>query len=314
MRPLLLLLFVTTIACTQGQRMTTPTDRSTPPDFDALWDYNDPAATRTKFEEVKQSDALSASHQLQLLTQIARTHGLEGDFDAAHALLDDVDEALVAGPSVERVRYLLERGRAFRSGGDVDKAQPLFEQAFAEGQQIGADYHTVDAAHMVAITVDSTPLRREWSHRGLTIAESSSQPRARHWLGSISNNLGWDYHEAGEFAPALELFEKALAFRLEEGEAGTIGIARWCVARCLRSLDRIEEALQIQTDLLASHQEAGTEDGYVSEELAELYLLQGDAEQAAQHFAEAYRLLSQDSWFAANEAERLARMQELSQP
>ncbi|MBT3346610.1 MAG: tetratricopeptide repeat protein [Gemmatimonadetes bacterium] len=298
--------------------MTTPTDNNTSlPDFDSLWDYGDAAATRKQFESIRaRTPDAPASYRLQLLTQIARTHGLEGDFDAAHALLDEVETALaqaqVQSPSVEGVRYLLERGRVHRSGGAADKARPLFEQAFDMGQRVGADYHAIDAAHMVAITVDSTDTRRQWSRRGITIAEASSEPRARHWLGSIYNNLGWDYHGAGELDTALELFEKALTARLEEKEPGPVSIARWCVARGLRSLDRWQEALTIQQQLLAEHEAAGTSDGYVSEELGELFLALGEATQAATHFAEAHRLLSQDSWFVANESERLKRIELLS--
>ena len=59
---------------------------------------------------------------------------------------------------------------------------------------------------------------------------------------------------------------------------------------------------------------AGTGDGYVSEELGELYLAQGKTQEAAGHFAEAHRLLSQDAWLVDNEAERLARILKLSQP
>ena len=55
---------------------------------------------------------------------------------------------------------------------------------------------------MVAITVDSTEARRAWSHKGIDIAERSPQPRARHWLGSIYNNLGWDHHGSDEFEQA----------------------------------------------------------------------------------------------------------------
>lgn len=282
-------------------------------DFDTLWDYGDPAGTRAKFEALRpQMEKADASHRLQWMTQIARTHGLEGDFDTAHALLDDVEADLPSTPGAESVRYLLERGRAFRSGGDASAAQPLFEEAFELGRQIDADYHAIDAAHMVAITVDSTAARRDWSRRGLEIAEASTQQRARHWLGSIYNNLGWDYHETGEFEPALDLFQKALVARQEEGKPEPITIARWCIARCLRSLGRLQEALTIQQELLAAHEAAGTADGYVSEELGELYLALEDAAQAATHFAQAHRLLSQDSWFVAHEAERLARIEQLS--
>ena len=50
--------------------------------------------------------------------------------------------------------------------------------------------------------------------------------------------------------------------------AGT-RIARWCVARCLRSLDRTEEALAEQQALAAELEAIGETDAYVAEEIAE---------------------------------------------
>ena len=283
-------------------------------DFDAVWDYNDPAATRTRFEQFRNHATDStASYRLQLATQIARTYGLEGDFKSAHGTLDEVEGQLRGAASVERVRFLLERGRAHRSNGETDKALPLFEQAYDMGRLIRADYHAIDAAHMMAIAADSTQTRRAWSRKGIDIAEASTQTRARHWLGSIYNNLGWDHHGDGEFDAALELFQKALVARQQEAEAGPIAIAHWCVARCMRSVGRLTEALEIQQQLLADHEAAGTGDGYVSEELGELHLALGNTQDAARHFAEAYRKLSQDSWFAAHETERLQRLKDLSQ-
>jgi hypothetical protein len=46
------------------------------------------------------------------------------------------------------------------------------------------------------------------------------------------------------------MFEQALFAREETGEAGQIRIARWCVERALRSLGRVEEALEMQRQLL----------------------------------------------------------------
>ncbi|HJP33576.1 MAG TPA: tetratricopeptide repeat protein [Candidatus Latescibacteria bacterium] len=163
---------------------------------------------------------------------------------------------------------------------------------------------------MVAISVDSTEARRRWSLLGIDIASASTQPRVRHWLGSIQNNLGWDYHEAGEYDLALDMFKKALAARLEEEDAEATSTARWCVARCYRSLNRVSEALRIQLALLA--EDAGAEDGYVHEELGELYLLQEDENSSVTHFAEAWRLLSADDWLRANEVERLDRIRRLA--
>lgn len=283
------------------------------PDFDAWWDYDDPGGTRARFAALlPQLPAGAIDAQLQLRTQIARTLGLQGRFDEAHAVLDAVEPRLAPGLEVARVRYLLERGRAWRSAGERDKALPLFAQAFDLGRSAGAAYHAIDAAHMVAITVDDAAARRDWSRRGIELAQASAEPQARHWLGSIYNNMAWDLHDAGQYTAALELFEQALAARLEEGEPGSIGRARWGVARCLRSLGRLDEALAVQLGLGAAHETAGTRDGLVAEELGELYLAKGEPGQAAAHFAEALRQLSHDPWLVEHEAARLARIRALA--
>jgi tetratricopeptide (TPR) repeat protein len=90
-----------------------------------------------------------------------------------------------------------------------------------------------------------------------------------------------------------------------------VRIARWCVARALRALGRLDEALSIQETLLGEWARGGGEDGYVSEELGELWLEKGRMDLARPHFQEAFRILSQDTWLAEQEPARLARLKSL---
>lgn len=283
------------------------------PALHTLWDYDEPAETRERFEAIRQQAEQSGDREyyLSLLTQIARTYGLEGNFDPSHALLDTVASALSDDMPVARVNYLLERGRAFRSGGDPAKALSLFTEAFDLAAATHQDYLAIDAAHMAALAVDSADTRMAWSMKGIALAESSSDSRARHWLGSIYNNVGWDYHDRGAYDTALTMFEKALTAREEESKQGPIDIAKWCIARTYRSQGRIDDAFAIQTALRDAHEKSGDDDGYVHEELGELYLLKNDSTKAAPEFREAYRLLSQDRWMMDNEGERMGRMKQL---
>jgi tetratricopeptide (TPR) repeat protein len=150
------------------------------------------------------------------------------------------------------IRYLLERGRAFNSGGERENARALFivawDVALAEHQEGLA----VDAAHMVAITYSSEPEAIAWNQRGLEIARVSQDPKARSLIPAMLNNNAWDLHDTGRFADALLLFEEALAEWTARGKIAQILIARWSVARCLRSLGRYDEALVIQTELEAA--------------------------------------------------------------
>lgn len=284
--------------------------------FDDLWDYGDPAGTEASFEIAltrarTEGETLLA---LEIQTQIGRTHSLRGQFDSAHAVLDEVDAALALSSDEGRervaIRSWLERGRSFNSSGRPDEARPLFLQAWERSRSSGWDGPAVDAAHMLGI-VETGEASLAWNEKAIALAETSEDPAARKWLGALSNNIGWTYHDMGRFEDALARFEQGLAWRLEQQDVGPIRIARWSVARCLRSLGRIDEALEIQQELRDEWARSGGEDGYVFEELGELLLLKGDRDGAREAFAQAAGALAQDSWFVEHEAERLGRLRRL---
>lgn len=279
--------------------------------FDALWDYNQPAATEARFRELLPQLAAEPAQQAELLTQIARAQGLQRQFDEAHATLDGVEARLTTVPARVHVRYLLERGRVYRSSGKVDAARPFFLAAWEAAQPAGEDNYAIDAAHMLAI-IEPPAEQRRWHHLALELTERTTDPEAKKWAGSLNNNLGWSYFEEGDYTAALTCFTKALAAREAQGKAGPIHIARWSVAKTLRLLGRVDEALAIQ-EALAAAQGLGEPDGYVYEELGECYLLHQETAKATSAFAQAYTLLAQDAWFVTNEGERLARLKILGQ-
>ncbi len=281
-------------------------------DFDQLWNYDDPAGTELKFRELLPAVAVDAGRHVELLTQIARTQGLQRQFEAAHATLDEAERLLKPDLPRARVRLLLERGRVFNSARQPEQAVPLFLAAWETAQAAGEDGYAVDAAHMLGIAAPPEQ-RLDWNQQALALAERSAAPGARRWLGALYNNLGWTLHDQGAYAQALALFERALAWRqTQAGQAREVRIARWCVARVLRSLGRLEEALAAQRAYAAELAEAGeAADGYGQEEIGECLLALGQAEAARPHFAAAYARLSQDPWLAAHEPERLARLQAL---
>ena len=281
-------------------------------DFDQLWNYNNPAETEQKFRELlpKAEAGDDASYHAQLLTQIARTLGLQRKFDEAHQTLDIVEPMLTDEPKTARIRYLLERGRAFNSSGKKDQAHPLFLEAWERAKAAKEDFYAVDAAHMLGI-VETGEASLDWNMQAIAYAEQSEQPRARNWLGSLYNNTGWTYHDMGEYEKALDLFERALAFRQAQGNPENIRIARWSMARCFRSLGRNDEALEIQLALLEESKQASGSAGYTHEELGELYLQAGEKEKATPHFSAACEELSKDPWLVENEPERIERLKVL---
>jgi tetratricopeptide (TPR) repeat protein len=282
------------------------------PDFDALWDYSDPGQSETKFCEILLQIPEEDPAFLELLTQIARAQGLQRKFDHAHQTLDQVERRLGEAAARPRVRYLLERGRVFNSSGEPERARPYFEQALRMAEGLHEDYYAVDALHMLAIVAppeQSLALNRQ----AIRLAELSQEERARGWLGSLYNNAGWSYHDYGDYAAALEIFKKAEAWQRSKARVSETRIAAWCVARTLRSLGRVEEALARQMALQDELEWSDEQDGFVFEEIGECLLALDRLTEARPYFRQAYELLVQDVWLVEKEPERLARVKNLGQ-
>jgi len=238
-----------------------------PIDIDSFWEYADPASSEERFRGLL--NATQGNQRLELLTQIARTYGLRQRFAEAHEILNQVEGELAeAGPRA-RIRYLLERGRTHNSSGEVEKARAFFAEAWEGAQSARQEGLAVDAAHMVAITYSGSPEAIEWNQRGLELARRSEDPKATALIPAMLNNRAWDLHDMGRFAEALPIFEEALAVWRGRGKPKQILIAKWAVARCLRSLERHAEALAILRELETEHAALGSVEGNVVEEIAE---------------------------------------------
>lgn len=284
------------------------------PDFDPLWQYDDPAGTEQRFRDLLPSARRSGNvhYHAELLTQIARAQGLQRQFDDAHQTLDEAHTLLPRAGDRAKVRYLLERGRVLNSSRHPEESLPYFEEALQLGQECGEEYHAVDAAHMIAIV--EQPVRQiTWNLRALELAKGCADQRARDWQGALYNNLGWSYHNLGRYEEALAAFRQGLEYQQRAGKPRDRRIAAWTVARAMRSLGRYEEALQLQRENLQRLQEAGEMDGFVQEELGECLLALGREEEARDHFARAHAGLSSDPWLRDSDPERLDRLARLGE-
>jgi len=282
--------------------------------LDALWDYHDPATSEQRFRAELARYSSGSSEALEIKTQIARTQSLRREFSAAHRTLDEIAPALPSADARVHVRYLLERGRTFNSSGSPAHAMPLFEEAAARSEKAGRQgdvFYTIDALHMLGIAAPPNQ-QLDWNLKALAIAEAAQDARARRWIASLNNNIGWYYHDRGEYAKALVYFEKALPAWEARGNAIDVRVAKWSIARALRSLERYDEAYAIQSKLSAECENAGMPDGYVYEELGELELARGNAAAAKPWFVKAYALLKDDAALASNESTRLARLAKLA--
>jgi tetratricopeptide (TPR) repeat protein len=282
------------------------------PALDDLWDYDDPVASEARFRRAIEAAVAAGDGSAadEARTQLARSLGLQGRFDDGHAILDRVDADHRVDDRV-RVRARLERGRLLRSSGDAAAAVAPFQGAWELAWTLGEDGLAVDAAHMLAL-VDAAPGEHAWHQRALDLADTSPDPAARSWRGSLWNNFGWARFEAGDLDGALGAFEIALVMRREQGKPTETRVAEWCVARCLRALDRPAEALEIQERLAVETAAAGApEDGYGTEEIGECLLAMGREEEARPYLARAAEILGADAWLVGHEPDRIARLARL---
>ena len=246
-----------------------------------LWDFDDAAGSEQRLRAA--AEAESGGDRLVLLTQVARALGLQDRFEEGHATLDQLlaerrlmvqlDEASARDLEVG-IRIELERGRLFRSAGEPDVARSCFEAAITGARRGAKDALLVDALHMAAL-VSAPDKQGTILAEALQVSQASTDPAARRWEASLLNNLGMTHADAGEWEPALAVFEQALAARRVTGRPGDVRIARWMVAWALRNLGRTGEALAIQRELKAELLAAGAADPYVDEELE---LLTGGAD------------------------------------
>lgn len=261
-------------------------------DLAALWDFRDPAGSEARFEAALAG--ASPDDELILRTQIARTWGLRRDFERARAILAGVEPRLDGAGAEARVRHALELGRTHASPAHPkesrtdearEQARAAYMQAFAVAREAGLDALAIDAMHMM-VMVDTDPVDQlRWNNEALAVARASNQPAAKRWEASLRNNIGCAYWDMGRNEDALAEFEAALALREQDGSPVPIRIGRWMVAKTLRLLGRLDEALEIQRRLEREWEAAGEADHYVFEELALLHAARGEPQLAQDYEA-----------------------------
>ena len=259
-------------------------------DINTLWNFSNPALSEQNFRAALAS--AKGDDALILQTQIARSHGLRKDFVTAQAVLREVQSQLAGAGFEAQVRYWLELGRTYSSATHTaasqtaevkDQARAAYGQALALAKKGQLDGLAVDTIHMLAF-VDTAPADAlKWAHEALAVVQSSKQPAAQAWEGSIRNNMGVALHQLGRYDEALAEFQKALIEREKAGKPERIRVAQWMIAWTLRALNRTAQALQIQLRLERENAAAGQPDPYVFEELEILYRVQGEPERAAHY-------------------------------
>jgi tetratricopeptide (TPR) repeat protein len=297
--------------------------------FDALWNLGDPEIIEKRFQELlpHAEKCADKSIYLQLLSQLALTQALQKKFVDAHKTLDLAEKQLESEYLVAKVRIILERGRAFQQEAmvlqkveKIAKAIAHFELSYEISLNNSLDFHAINAAHMIAIAAPEANNKIKWNLLAIDLTEKTRDEKAKAWLGSLYSNLGQNYIETKQYEDALTVLEKTLEIRKKEHYEPNVRIAKWALARALRFLGRLDEALLILIPLLNEYDalsESGLYDfpqsmlqsfrGLVYEELAEAY------NSKARVYAKlAYEDLSQDEMFSKTEPERLISLKNLA--
>lgn len=284
------------------------------PEINSLWNYSDPAETEQKFNELLPNADKSGDkdYLVQLITQIARTQGLQMKFDEAHKTLDKSLKMLDDKTPLGEVRYMLERGRVYNSSRQSDEAKKFFIEAYQKAMERGFDYYAVDAAHMMGI-VEKDDESLKWNEIAIKDAEQSNDPKAAGWLGSLYNNTAWTYFNMKQLDKAMDLHKKNVEWHTKKGSVKELLIAKWSVARILREMGKYEDALDAQMKLMQETEgKKLKEDGYGYEEIAENLNLLGRIDESKSYFKKAYELLSKDMWLAEYEKDRLERLNNMA--
>ncbi len=247
-------------------------------DVNALWDHGNPELSESRFRAALK-DA-EPDDQLILTTQIARTFGKRKEFEVAREILATIEPKLGEASDETKVRYWLELGRSHCSTAHAPDlrtedakalARDAYLRAFEAAKGARLDNLAIDALHMMT-TVDESPDDQiEWNRKAIDYMDTSDQPEAKKWEGSLLNNLGYALQLAGRYEEALFEFQQSLAVREVAGNIGGTRVAHWMIANTLRLMGRFEEALEIQLRLEKEYEDAGEVDSYVFEELEQLY-------------------------------------------
>jgi tetratricopeptide (TPR) repeat protein len=276
----------------------------------ALWDFDDLDSTERRFRDLLERET-DSGERAQIVTQLARIHGLRGDFESGERQIEEA-RGLAGESGAALARIDLERGRLRRSSDNKEVALPLFESAFAKARDADEPFLAADAAHMAAL---AAPDRRgfvAWTERGIELGESDES--ARYWLGPLLNNLGWEHFDAGEHEAALAAFERALRERERDpGNRQATEIARYAVAKALRMLGRPEEAVAQLEPAVAWAEDEASPDGWFHEELAESYAVLGRSREAAEQARKALVLLPDADPSFEDESQRATRLRQLAE-
>jgi tetratricopeptide (TPR) repeat protein len=289
-----------------------------PLDLDLQWDPLDPTLSEEKFRHFLHQSRTQGSpdpgREIELWCLIARAQAEQKNLSAARISLKEAERLLGENPNLAsataKIRWLLECGRLSLLQKSPTHARSFLADAWQLATKAQEDFFAIDVAQMMA-GLETPKMQQEWVLRAIRMAEESSQPKAKRWLGSLYSNLGWKLFDHLQLEKSLQFFEKALTNYQKYGSAHDIFVTQWSIGRVYRKMNRTQEALDLQKQLLDTKSPTPLPMGRLYQEIAEcLQALQRPTE-AQPYFELAYQALQQDQWVQDNQSEDLQRLKSM---
>lgn len=286
------------------------------PPFNEVWVFQDAKESEEKFKALMSlSKEKDLAYYAELIGHLGRSISLQKRYDDAHKILDLAIPILTDDMILANIRYNLERGRVYFWQLNRSKASAFFQTAMNLAIEHGEDFLAVDIAHMIAIVPEKHENQIPLHKKALELAENSSCPKARVWLATLNNNIGYSYQMLTQHDLALSHFKKALELRIHYDRPSFF--AKWAVARAYRLANNPKKGLEILMQLYDEQQNGSI--GHVFLEQAECELLLDKSSESKANFGKAYHYFcnfkhrqSQNDWYKPNELEmkRMAKLME----
>ena len=185
--------------------------------------------------------------RIQLYAHLAVALAMQEKFKEAWLSLGKAQNLLGQADTESLIRFDLAQGRVYQQQSRVDQAITAFRKAFNLAQENDFGFFAADAAHMMAILFPDLDDKISWNKRAIAIAERDESAQA--WLGSLTNNLGQNYLEKGDYHNALTILDKCLSRRIIEGVPLNVLTAKIALAKAERLLGRYFESETVLLDV-----------------------------------------------------------------